>query len=211
MFLSSDKNIKKIIFFLYFISIILLPNKSYSQNNNVNNPDNFITNVTNLALIEIQKTIESGINDLESINVVVDNYILPHVDFFKTTKLTAGKNWKTASEEQKKALIKAFRNTLIKTYRSAFSLISKNTKIKVFPYRGEAKSNDAIIKSLIQQSNGKQIQINYRLTKHGNTWKIYDVSIEGMWLIESYRNQFNNEIHSNGINALIEKLNKIHK
>ncbi|AFZ83383.1 toluene tolerance protein [Candidatus Kinetoplastibacterium blastocrithidii TCC012E] len=211
MYISLGNDIKKTVFFLYLISVMLFPNTTYAQAGNVNNPDNFITNVTNLALIEIQKTIESGRMDLDSINVVVDNYILPHVDFFKTTKLTAGKHWKIATDEQRKALIKVFRNTLVKTYRSAFSLISKNTKIKVLPYRGEAKSNDAIIKSFVQQSNGKQIQINYRLTRHGNTWKIYDVSIEGMWLIESYRNQFNNEIHSNGIDTLIEKLDKIHK
>ena len=171
-------------------------------------PEQFVLKVANEALHAWQKDGQLANHDLQRINAVVDAYILPYVNFQKTTRLAAGRHWRQASDEQKTALAEAFRGTLIRTYSDALARASQNTTIKVLPFRGDAADNDVVVRSLISQPNSQPVQVDYRLEKTEKGWKIYDVNVEGIWLIENYRNQFTQEINQNGINGLIQALNQ---
>lgn len=137
---------------------------------------------------------------------LVDEKILPYVNFEKTTRLAAGRYWRQATPDQQKALTKEFRTTLVRTYSGAVSAVKQQTAVELRPSRNEANATDAVVRTLIKQPNGDPIPVDYRLEKVGNGWKVYDVNVLGVWLIENYRNQFSQEITKGGIDGLIKSL-----
>ncbi|ARP88968.1 ABC transporter [Bordetella genomosp. 9] len=169
-------------------------------------PDKLVQEAANEAL-QVLKT-DGGVKngDLGRVNQVVDQYILPYVDFQRTTQLAAGRYWRQATPEQRKALAEAFRGTLIRTYSGALTRVDNNTSIKVTS--SNIEGNDAVVRSTINQSNGQSVGVDYRLEKTAGGWKIYDLNVEGIWLIQNYRNQFAQEINQNGIDGLIKALNQ---
>ncbi|ARP93071.1 MlaC/ttg2D family ABC transporter substrate-binding protein [Bordetella genomosp. 13] len=171
-------------------------------------PDQFVLAAANqaLAVLKSDNHVKSG--DLTRINQVVDQYVLPYVDFQKTTRLAAGRYWRQATPQQRTALADAFRGTLIRTYSGALANVDNNTTINLLPFRGDAKSDDVVVRSTISQSNGQPVQVDYRLGKEAQGWRIYDLNVEGIWLIENYRNQFAQQINQNGIDGLIAALNQ---
>ena len=172
-------------------------------------PDQFVLAAANetLAVLRADDTIKSG--DLNRINQVVDQHILPYVDFTKTTRLAAGRYWRQATPQQRTALAEAFRGTLIRTYSGALAKADSSTAVKLLPFRGDAKADDVVVRSTITQSNNTPVQVDYRLGKEGGQgWRIYDLNVEGIWLIENYRNQFAQQINQNGIDGLIKALNQ---
>lgn len=171
-------------------------------------PEQFVLAVANDALHALQQQGNLASNDIARINAVVDQYLLPYVDFQKTTRLAAGRHWRQASDAQKTALAEAFRGTLIRTYSGALARATQNTSIKVLPFRGNTSDNDAVVRSQISQTNGQPVQVDYRLEKTPTGWRIYDVNVEGIWLIENYRNQFSQEINRHGIDGLVQALNQ---
>jgi len=175
-------------------------------------PDQFVLNAANeaLAVLKSDGSVKSG--DLARINQVVDQHILPYVDFQKTTRLAAGRYWRQADERQRQALAEAFRGTLIRTYSGALTRVDGTTTIKLLPFRGDANADDVVVRSTISQSNAQPVQVDYRLGKEaGRGWRIYDLNVEGIWLIENYRNQFAQQINQNGIDGLIDALNQRNK
>ncbi|ARP84877.1 MlaC/ttg2D family ABC transporter substrate-binding protein [Bordetella genomosp. 9] len=169
-------------------------------------PEKLVQEAANEAL-QVLKT-DGGVKngDLGRVNQVVDQYILPYVDFKKTTQLAAGRYWRQATPEQRTALADAFRGTLIRTYSGALTRVDNNTSIKVTS--SNIDGNDAVVRSTINQSNGQSVGVDYRLEKTAGGWKIYDLNVEGIWLIQNYRNQFAQEINQNGIDGLIKALNQ---
>jgi phospholipid transport system substrate-binding protein len=140
------------------------------------------------------------------VNEVVNQYILPYVDFEKTTQLAAGRYWRQATPEQRKALSEAFRGTLVRTYSGALTRVDQSTNIKV--NSSQIDGNDAVVRTSINQSNGQSVGVDYRLEKTAGGWKIYDLNVEGIWLIQNYRGQFQQQINQNGIDGLIKALNQ---
>ncbi len=172
-------------------------------------PTLFVQQVADQALsvLKTDQAVKSG--DIGRINQIVDQYILPYVDFQKTTRLAAGKHWRQATPEQRTALSNAFRTTLVRTYSGALTKIDDGTSFKILPFRGEAGANDVVVRSQVtQMTNAQPIQLDYRLEKTPSGWKIYDINVENVWLIENYRNQFSQQINQNGIDGLIQALNK---
>jgi phospholipid transport system substrate-binding protein len=171
-------------------------------------PDQFIQAVADQAL-EVLKTdgaVQAG--NIQHINEVVNKYLLPYVDFTKTTRLAAGRYWRQATPAQQKALADAFRGTLVRTYSGALTRVNDGTTIKILPFRGNAQADDLVVRSQISQTNGQPTGVDYRLEKTPQGWKIYDLNVEGIWLIENYRNQFQEEINRTGIDGLITALNQ---
>jgi len=81
--------------------------------------------------------------------------------------------------------------------------------MKVMPLRGDPEGNDIVVRSQVTQySNSSPVQLDYRLEKTAQGWRIYDINVENIWLIENYRNQFSQQINQNGIDGLIQALNK---
>ena len=139
---------------------------------------------------------------------VVNDHILPYVDFQKTTRLAAGRYWRQANQQQRTDLAEAFRGTLVRTYSGALTRVTPSTTVRMLPFRGDPKADDVVVRTLITQSNGQPTGVDYRLEKTPEGWKIYDLNVEGIWLIQNYRNQFAQQINQNGIDGLIQALNQ---
>jgi phospholipid transport system substrate-binding protein len=172
-------------------------------------PNEFVQQVADQVLTALKADTLARAGDIKRINQIVDEMILPYVNFEKTTRLAAGRNWREATPEQKKALSLAFRGTLARTYSGAFTRVNDDTSIKTLPFRGDANANDVVVKAqVIQRANAQPFALDYRLEKTPQGWKIYDINVENVWLIENYRNQFTQQINKNGIDGLIAALNQ---
>ncbi|MBF6617946.1 MlaC/ttg2D family ABC transporter substrate-binding protein [Pollutimonas thiosulfatoxidans] len=174
-------------------------------------PNQFVEVVANNALAEVKKNraVQSG--DLNTINQVIDQYVLPYVNFEKTTRLAAGRYWRQATPQQQKDLVEAFRGTLVRTYSGALANVDQRSSIAILPFRGDANADDVVVRSTLSQGNGPAVGVDYRLEKTPQGWKIYDLNVEGIWLIQNYRNQFAQQISQNGIQGLIDALNSGNK
>ena len=136
---------------------------------------------------------------------IIDDYILPHLDDVTMAKLALGKNWKKATKQQKLAFVDEFRNLLVRTYSK--SLIEyKDNEIKYFPVKLAADAVKASVKAEITQPDGPSIPMAYRMRVKDNAWKVYDIKIDGISLVTSYRGTFTQEIRKSGIDGLLEYL-----
>jgi phospholipid transport system substrate-binding protein len=172
-------------------------------------PNDFVQQVADQVLVALKADSSVRSGNTARVNQIVDEFILPNVNFEKTTRLAAGRYWRQATPEQQAALVKAFRGTLGRAYSGAFTRIDEGTSIKVLPLRGEADATDLVVKSQVTQSaNTQPIGLDYRLEKTPQGWKIYDLNVENIWLIENYRNQFSQQISQSGIDGLIQALNQ---
>lgn len=172
-------------------------------------PQEFVKEVADQLIDVIKKDEAARRLDLTRINAIVEKYVLPYVNFEKTTRLAAGKHWRQATPEQQKALADAFRGTLIRTYSGALTRVDDGTRMQVLPFRGDANADDVVVQThVVESSNAQPVRIDYRLEQTPQGWKIYDINVENIWLIQNYRNQFSQEISRNGIDGLIAALNK---
>ncbi len=171
-------------------------------------PNEFVQTVANNALQAVKDDEAVKAGDLKRINQLVDELILPYVNFEKTTRLAAGRYWRQASPEQQQALVDAFRGTLVRTYSGALSNVDEVSRIDIQPFRGDPNADDVVVRSLVTQRNGPAVGVDYRLEKTPEGWKVYDVNVENIWLIQNYRNQFAQQIQQSGIDGLIKALNQ---
>lgn len=172
------------------------------------NPNDFVLAVGTDALdaIKADQGVKSG--DMGKINQIVNEHVLPYTNLEKTTRLAAGRYWRQATPEQQQRLVKAFTGTLIRTYSGAFTKVDQQSALSMQPFRGDPNANDVVVRSTLTQRNSPSVNIDYRLEKTPQGWKIYDLNVEGIWLIQNYRNQFAQQISQNGIDGLINALNQ---
>ena len=153
--------------------------------------------------VKADKDIQAG--NRNKIMDLVNSKILPHVDAEKMTQQAAGRFWRQATPEQKKALTKEFTTLLVYTYSGALSTI-KNETVEFKPMRAEAGATDVEVRSQVNVARGEPITLNYRLGNGPQGWKIYDINVLGAWLVETYKSTFASEINKGGIDGLIKKL-----
>jgi phospholipid transport system substrate-binding protein len=168
-------------------------------------PDVLIKRVSQeiLDLAKTDKQIQAG--NQQRIIEVVQNKVIPHVNFQRMTALAAGRFWREATPEQQAALTAEFRTLLIYTYSGAIAQV-RNQVLEFKPMRAAANDDEVEVRSMVLQPRGEPIQLNYRLEKTATGWKIYDVNILGAWLVETYKGTFSAEIGKNGIDGLIKAL-----
>ncbi|WP_194714369.1 MlaC/ttg2D family ABC transporter substrate-binding protein [Noviherbaspirillum soli] len=168
-------------------------------------PDVFIKRISQevLETAKSDKDIQSG--NQQKILDVVQSKILPNVDFQRMTALAAGRHWREATPEQQKRLTEEFRDLLVYTYAGAIAQI-RDQHLEFKPMRNDPSDTEVEVRSQVVQQRGEPIQLNYRLTKAGNTWKIYDLNVLGAWLVETYKGNFASEISKGGIDGLIKTL-----
>jgi len=168
-------------------------------------PDKFVEDLSSkvIDLLKSDKEIQAG--DLKRISQLVDTTLMPHVNFERMTALSVGRAWRDATPEQKKQLMTEFRILLLRTYSNAFTAV-RDQSVSMKPYRGNASDTEVIVRSEIVQARGEPIQLDYRLEKADKAWRIYDVNVLGVWLVQTYRNQFAQEISAGGIDGLIKSL-----
>jgi phospholipid transport system substrate-binding protein len=168
-------------------------------------PDVLVRTLANdvLDTIRADKTLQSG--DMAKLNALVDQKILPYVNFEKMTQLAVGRGWRQATPEQRQTLTREFRTLLVRTYSGAVSNVSDH-KVQLRPFRMSPGDTDVVVRTNAVPSRGDPIQLDYRLEKTDAGWKIYDVNVLGVWLVENYRNTFATEVNQGGIDGLIKSL-----
>jgi phospholipid transport system substrate-binding protein len=158
-----------------------------------------------LDSIKADKSMRSG--DLTKIVALVDAKILPNLDFQKMTSSAVGPAWRQATPEQQKRLQDEFKILLVRTYAGALSQVSDQV-IAMKPLRASPEDKEVIVRSEVKGS-GDPIQLDYRLVKtpgQGAGWKIYNINVLGVWLVENYKSQFSAEINAKGLDGLITTL-----
>lgn len=167
-------------------------------------PDDLIKQVSVEVLdtIKADKSLQQG--DVQKIVALVDEKVMPHVNFQRMTASAVGRYWRQATPEQQKRLQEEFKILLVRTYSGALTQV-KDQKVHIKPMRGSPDDPEVVVRSEIR-GGGDPIQLDYRLEKTSNGWKIYDVNVLGVWLVENYRSSFAQEIGANGIDGLIAKL-----
>jgi len=155
-----------------------------------------------LSTIKADKDVQSG--DVRKVITFVDSMIMPKVNFSRMTASAIGRSWRQASPEQQKRLQDEFKNLLVRTYAGALSQLQDQT-INVKPLRAQAGDTEVIVRTEVL-GRGDPIQLDYRMEKTAGGWKIYDLNVLGVWLVETYRTQFAQEISARGIDGLIATL-----
>jgi phospholipid transport system substrate-binding protein len=158
-----------------------------------------------LDSIKTDKSIRSG--DLTKVVALVDAKILPNLDFQRMTSSAVGPGWRQATPEQQKRLQDEFKILLVRTYAGALGQVSDQS-IVMKPFRASPDDKEVIVRSEVK-GGGDPIQLDYRLVKtpgQGAGWKIYNINVLGVWLVESYKSQFSAEINAKGIDGLIATL-----
>jgi phospholipid transport system substrate-binding protein len=156
-----------------------------------------------LSVVKSDKDIQAG--DQEKIFALTEEKILPNFNFDRVSRLVLGKNWTKATPEQKTAFQAEFRTLLMRTYATALSKY-KNQVIEYKPFHMIDGSNTATVKTQIAQPGGQPIEVDYTLAREADTWKVYDIVIEGVSLVTNYRGQFAQEVRQNGLDSLNKKL-----
>jgi phospholipid transport system substrate-binding protein len=150
------------------------------------------------------KDIQAG--DLKKVLDLVNAKVLPYVDFQRMTEMAAGRNWRSATPEQQQQLVSQFKTLLIYTYSGALSQV-KDQRLEYKPFRADPADTEVEVRSQVVSSRGGQvIELNYRLSKEADGWKIYDINVLGAWLIETYKSNFATIINQSGIDGLIKML-----
>ncbi|MDO8606075.1 MAG: ABC transporter substrate-binding protein [Phaeospirillum sp.] len=156
-----------------------------------------------LAIVKQDKDIRAG--NQKKILEMVESKVLPHFDFVHMTRLSVGKSWRTATPEQKQALSAEFRNMLVRTYTKAFTVYRDQT-VEIKPLKMAADATEVTVKTSINKPGASPIPVNYEMEKGPDTWKVFDLTIEGVSLVTSYRGTFSTEIQEKGIDGLIKTL-----
>jgi phospholipid transport system substrate-binding protein len=167
-------------------------------------PDAFVQQLSNdlIEAVKGDKAIQAG--DVSRIITLVDTKVMPNVNFQRMTASAVGRAWRTATPEQQKRLQEEFKTLIVRTYAGALTQLKDQT-IGMKPLRANAGDTELVVRSEIK-GKGEPIQLDYRVEKAGESWKIYDVNVAGVWLVEQYRNSFAQEITAGGLDGLITKL-----
>ncbi|MHB1291781.1 MAG: MlaC/ttg2D family ABC transporter substrate-binding protein [Sulfuricella sp.] len=156
-----------------------------------------------LEIVKKDKDIQAG--NKQKIYALVDAKVLPHFDFKRMTQLAVGKSWRQATPAQQDALVKEFRALLVRTYSTSLSTY-KNQIIDYKPLRMQPGDTDVTVKTVVKQSGGQPVPIDYSLQKNADGWKVYDVVVDNISLVTNYRGSFASEIRQSGIDGLIKVL-----
>jgi phospholipid transport system substrate-binding protein len=168
-------------------------------------PDVLARSVTDEVMTIVRSDKELRAGSAQRLAQLVEAKVLPHFNFTHMTQLALGRNWRQASPEQQKLLIDEFRALLVRTYTTALMQYREQT-VDYKPLRSAPTDTEVVVKSLIKQPAGQPVTIDYNMEKLGETWKVYDVRIEGISLVENYRSTFRSEIQKNGMDGLIKAL-----
>ncbi len=155
-----------------------------------------------LDAVKADKAIQAG--DVGRIRALVDAKVMPHVNFQRMTASSVGPQWRSATPDQQKRMLVEFQTLMVNTYSGALTQV-KDQAVVVKPLRAGADQSELVVRSEVR-GKGDPIQLDYRLEKAGDGWKIYDVNVGGFWLVEAYKGQFAKDLGQGGIDALITAL-----
>lgn len=174
-------------------------------------PDQLINRLSNelLDAVRADKTIQAG--DTKKVLALVDEKVVPYVSFQRMTSSAVGRYWRQATPEQQASLENEFKTLLMRTYAGALAQVKDQT-VAIKPSRNLPEDEEQIVRTEVRGGGGDPVQLDYRVEKSPTVgWKIYDVNVLGVWLVENYRNSFAQEISKGGIDGLITRLSERNK
>lgn len=170
-------------------------------------PSKLVESVANAMLKDLDSDRAAYRKDPSKVSALVEKHLLPVFDTQYSARLVLGKHWRTASEEQRNRFVAAFYQSLLRNYGSALAEFTSD-KLKVFPSQVDAKAENATVRTEVKRSNGQRVPVNYTLHKTPEGWKAWDVVIEGISYVKSFREDFGAEIDQKGLDAVIERIEK---
>jgi len=168
-------------------------------------PAQIVQNASNEMLKDLDAHRAEYRKDPRKVYALVDRVLLPHFDTEYAAQQVLAKNWRTATPDQRKRFINAFYQSLLRNYGTAL-LDFTAERMTILPFKGDPSSGRALIRTVVKRDNGAQVPVNYSLHTTDKGWMAYDVSIEGISYIKSYRTDFGSEIDQKGIDAVIQRL-----
>ncbi|MBU3558148.1 phospholipid-binding protein MlaC [Polynucleobacter sp. Nonnen-W13] len=201
--MKSHKTIQKY-FSALLSSLFLLASSASAQAVDQSTPDGLIKTVVSDVMASVKSDPEIQKGNIPRIVDLVEKKIVPYTDMRRTTEMAMGPNWKKATAEQQAQLVSEFKNLLIRTYSGALSQLRDQT-IQFKPLRAAPDDKEVVVKTVVI-GRGDPVPLDYRLEKTANGWRVYDMNIMGVWLVEAYRNQFANQISQNGVEGLVKFL-----
>jgi len=172
----------------------------------VEGPDALIKRLSTEVLDTVKADAAMQAGDMPKVMALVDGKIMPNVNFERMTASAVGRFWRQASPDQQKQLQAEFKTLLVRTYSGALSQVKDQT-LSFRPLRAAPTDTEVVVRTEVR-GRGDPVQLDYRLEKTDAGWKIYDLNVMGVWLVETYRTQFAQEIAANGIDGLIASLTK---
>jgi phospholipid transport system substrate-binding protein len=201
--MKSHKTIQKY-FSVLLSSLFLFAGSASAQAVDQSTPDGLIKTVVSDVMASVKSDPEIQKGNIPRIVDLVEKKIAPYTDMRRTTEMAMGPNWKKATPEQQAQLVSEFKSLLIRTYSGALSQLRDQT-IQFKPLRAAPDDKEVVVRTVVM-GRGDPVPLDYRLEKTANGWRVYDMNIMGVWLVEAYRNQFANQISQNGIEGLVKFL-----
>ncbi len=158
-----------------------------------------------LAAIKADKDLQSG--NIDKVMKLAEEKVLPNFDFMRMTRLAVGRSWQQASEAQRESLAKEFKNMIVRTYASSLAQY-RNQVVEVKPVKMTPADKDVVVRTEVKQSGGPPIPIDYSMEKTEQGWKVYDVVVDGVSLVTTYRGSFSDIIQKSGIDGLVKALHE---
>ena len=194
---------KKVFLSSLFAALFLLGRVAYAEVDQ-SDPQALIKTATQQILDEVRdRAIQP--DDIPRIMDIVNRDILPYTDFRRTTSLAMGRYWRTATPAQQQEVVKQFKLLLIYTYSGAVGQLHADQRIDYPPFHFAPTDEDVVVRTVADR-NGQPVEIDYRLYKTPDGWRLYDLNVLGVWLIQTYRQQFGDKIEQSGVDGLIQFL-----
>jgi phospholipid transport system substrate-binding protein len=168
-------------------------------------PEELVKKITDDVMSSIQSDKQLAAGDKQKAIKLAEEKILPYVDFEEATRLAVGRGWPQATPEQKKQLVQEFRNMLVRTYSNAIGAYEGQT-MKVLPSRVKPGETEATVRNQFIRPGAKPVLLDYSMRKTPAGWKIYDIVVEGVSLVLTYRSEFDAVVKQDGIDGLIKRL-----
>jgi len=198
------KSYKRITQYL-ITGLLLISSAVFAQTpDQATTPDALIKMVVTDVMSSVKSDPDIQKGNIPKVVDLVEKKIVPYTDMRRTTEMAMGPNWKKATPEQQNQLVMEFKNLLIRTYSGALSQLRDQT-VQFKALRAAPDDKEVVVKTVVI-GRGDPVPLDYRLEKTDKGWKVYDMNIMGVWLVEAYRNQFANQISQNGIDGLVKFL-----
>jgi phospholipid transport system substrate-binding protein len=186
------------------LSLIFLSFSSLSLSQDLG-PEQLVQKITNEVLESIKGDKQLAAGDKQKAVKLAEEKVLPYIDFEEATRLAVGRAWAKATPEQKKRIVTEFRNMLVRTYSNAIGGYEGQT-LKVLPSRGKQDPQDTTVRTQFVRAGAPPLPIDFQMHKAGDTWKVYDIAVEGVSLVLTYRSEFDAVVKQDGIDGLIKRL-----
>lgn len=169
-------------------------------------PDAFVRKISQelLDAVKADPAIQAG--DIPKVIALVDAKLLPHLNFPRMTASAVGVRWRQATPEQRERLQAEFKTLLVRTYSGALAQVKPQTELHFKPLRMRPDDAEVLVRSEVRGGGAEPIQLDYRLERLGDSWRIWDVNVLGIWLVDQYRSSFAQEIATGGLDGLIARL-----